>query len=111
MEERFEEVTILNMPALFTPIRINRDTVPTGYHLYEVRHDDECQGDAVQIASFIMVNHWGTLITRDLIKLPPAGRLDIEPEDLNYFPGDSHTMKSFMEKYPIKAKPARGNER
>ena len=100
MEESFEEVTILEKPALFTSIRIDRGTVPQGYHLYEVRHDDDCQGDAVQIARGIMVNHWGSLITREEIALPPDGYLDIEPEDLNYGAGECRSMNDFMEKYP-----------
>lgn len=111
MEEDFEAVTILDKPALFTPIRIDRNTVPRGYHLYEVRHDDDCQGDAVQIARGIMVNHWGTLITRDVIKLPADGYLDIEPEDLNYSAGDCKSMKEFMAKYPAKIKPPQSYER
>ena len=93
MTEDFTEVTILDKPALFTPIRIDRGTVPDGYHLYEVRHDDACQGIACQIAQRIVVNHWGTLITRDRIKLPPDGYLDIEPEALNYDTGDCSELK------------------
>jgi hypothetical protein len=109
--ESFEEVTILDKPALFTPIRIDRNTVPRGYHLYEVRHDDDCQGDAVQIARGIMVNHWGTLITRDEIKLPPDGYLDIEPDALNYGTGVCRSMSDYMEKYPVKTKPPKDYER
>lgn len=101
MVEDFEEVTVLDMPALFTPIRIDRGTIPDGYQLYEVRHDDDCQGDAVQIARSIVVNHWGSLITRDEIKLPTDGFLDIEPEDMNYSTGECRSMKAFMEKYPL----------
>ena len=37
MEEHFEEITVLDKPALFTGIRIERDTVPKGLYLYEVR--------------------------------------------------------------------------
>lgn len=111
MEEKFEEVTLFGRPALFTDIRINRDTVPQGYHLYEVRHDDDCQGDAVQIARNIVVNHWGSVITRDAIKLPPDGCLDIEPEALNYMPGYDLSMKDFMDKYPPKTKPPKSHER
>ena len=91
MTEDFEEVTILDKPALFTPARIDRNTIPCGYHLYEVRHDDDCQGDAVQIASNIYVNHWGSLITRDELEIPD-GFLDIEPMDLNYGTGDCRSM-------------------
>lgn len=111
MQEDFEEVTILEKPALFTCIRIDRNTVPHGYHVYEVRHDDDNQGCAVQIAKGILVNHWGTLITRDEIKLPTDGYLDIHPDDLNYDCGDCHTMKEFMEKYPPKMKQHKNYER
>lgn len=101
MSEEFEEVTILGKPALFTPIRIDRTTVPEGYYLYEVRHDDDCQGDAVQIARNIIVNHWGSLITRDEIHLPADGYLDIEPTDLNYQTGECRNMEEFIIKYPL----------
>ena len=111
MEEDFEEVTVFDKPALFTPLRLDRGTIPRGYHIYEVRHDDECRGDAVQIARGILVNHWGTLVTRDRIKLPPDGYLDIEPEALNYGTGDCGSMKEFMEKYPPKSKPPKGYAR
>jgi hypothetical protein len=104
MKESFTEVTMLGKPALFTGIRIDRNTVPRGYHLYAVRHDDDCQGIACQIARDILVNHWGSLITRDKIKLPSDGYLDIDDEALNYDTGDCHSMKAFMEKYPAKAK-------
>ena len=103
MEEQFEEVEILGKPALFTPLRIERGTVPCGYHLYEVRHDDDCQGDAVQIARNIYVNHWGSLITLDEIDMPADGFLDIEPDDMNYGAGKCCTMREFMKQYPAKS--------
>lgn len=111
MEEDFEEVTILDKPALFTSVRIDRNTVPRDYHLYEVRHDDDCQGDAVQIARGIMVNHWGTLITRDEIKLPADGYLDINPDDLNFAAGNCRSMKEFMEQYAVKINQPQSYER
>jgi len=111
MREDFEEVTIFDKSALFTPVRIDRNTVPRGYHLYEVRHDDDQQGDAVQIARNIMINHWGSLITRDEIKLPADGYLDIEPDALNYGTGDCCSMKDFMDKYPPKSRPPKDYER
>lgn len=101
MNESFEEVTIFDKPALFTPLRVDRSTVPKGYHLYEIRHDDDSKGDPVQIARNILVNHWGSLITHDEIALPSNGYLDIEPEDLNYSTGDCRSMLDFMAKCPI----------
>ena len=101
MKETFEEVTILDIPALFTPVRINRSTVPDGYYLYEVRHDDDCRC-AAQVARNIIVNYWGSLITRDEIKLPDDGYLDIEPDALNYDTGNCHSVKDYIEKYPLR---------
>ena len=111
MNENFEEVTILDKPALFTCLRIDRASVPRGYYAYDVRHDDECRGDAVQLGRFVLVNHWGTLITRDEIKLHSNGFLNIEPEDLNYSTGDCRNMKGFIAKYPPLVKPPREYER
>lgn len=104
MEEKFDEVTILGKPALFTGTRIERNTVPEGYELYEVRDDE--RGNAVRIARGIMVNHWGTIITREEIKLPEDGLLVIGPDDLKYGCGDCSTMKDFMEEYPQKKQSA-----
>lgn len=49
MTEKFEDVTVLGHPMLFTCARVDRDTVPEGLYMYEVRHDDDQQGDPVQI--------------------------------------------------------------
>ena len=100
MTERFEEVEILGKPALFTCLRIDRNTLPPGLYMYEVREDDESSGIACQIARNIMVNHWGTLITREPIKLPRDGYLDIENDDLNYGVGSVCTVKEFMKNNP-----------
>ena len=92
MTVTFEEVTIFGKPALFTPIRIDRDTVPKGYYLYEVRYDDDCRGDAVQIAHNILVNHWGSILLQEELKLPPDGYLDIYPTDIMYGVGGCCTL-------------------
>mgnify|MGYP000116842500 CR=1 FL=1 len=63
MTEQFEDVTVLGHPMIFTCLRVDRDTVPEGLYMYEVRHDDDQQGDPVQIGNWIMVNHWGTIIS------------------------------------------------
>ena len=36
MNERYEEITVCRKPALFTSIRIKRDTVPDGLYAYDV---------------------------------------------------------------------------
>ena len=39
MAEPYEEITVCGKPALFTSIRIKRDTVPDGLYAYDIRHD------------------------------------------------------------------------
>lgn len=107
MEESFEEVTVLNKPMLFTYQRIDRATVPKGLYLYEVRYDDDMRGDPVQIANWIMLNHFGTLISSEPLKLTPGkavnnAYLDIDPEkDWNY-EGVETTISVYMEQHPPK---------
>ena len=97
-EERFEEVTVLGRRMLFTSMRVDRKTVPEGLYLYEVRHDDDCEGEPVQIGRGIMINHWGTLIAKRPIEMDPAlngNYLDIDPDrDWRY-----ETEESTLEEY------------
>ena len=60
-KERFELVEVFDRPMLFTCLRVDRNTVPKGLYLYEVRNDDDQCGIPVEIGRWIMVNHWGTL--------------------------------------------------
>lgn len=116
MKEVFEEVTVLDKPMLFTCQRIDRATVPKGLYLYEVRHDDDMRGDPVQIANWIMVNHWGTLISNEPLKLTPSktvnnAYLDIDPEkDWNY-EGAEATISEYMERHPPKKEKHKDFER
>ena len=87
MTEHYEEITVCGKPALFTSIRIKRDTVPDGLYAYDVRHDDECRGIPCEIAPFVMVNHWGTIILAEPLELPDDGRRYIDEEtDWDYSP-------------------------
>lgn len=95
-------------PALFTNFRIKRDTVPDGLYAYDVRHDDDCRGIPCEIAPFIMINHWGTIILAEPLELPNDGRRYIDEEtDWNYDPfGGAEknqkpcvTVEEFMNQY------------
>lgn len=112
MDEQYEEIKVLGKPALFHDMRIDPSTVPRGLYLYEVRHDDDGFGDPVQIARGILVNHFGSIITQEPIKLPSDGHLNIDPEkDWAYVGGDCRTVKEFMEKYPPVKRRNRDKER
>ena len=112
----YEEVTVLGKPMLFTDLRIDRATVPKGLYMYEVRYDDDNCGDPVQIANWVMVNHLGTLISREPLKLVPSkavnnAYLDIDPKkDWNY-EDTSSTLMEYMKKHPPKKEKHRDFER
>ena len=105
LTEQFEDVTVLGHPMIFTCLRVDRDTVPEGLYMYEVRHDDDQQGDPVQIGNWIMVNHWGTIISNKPIRLEPSPNRnnayrDIDPEEDWNYEGTVTTVKEYMEKHP-----------
>lgn len=89
-EIKWEKVVVLGKEGLFADYRVDRGTVPEGYSMYEIRHDDDCQGEPVQIAKWVMVNFWGTLLVKEPFELEPSpvtnnAYLDIDPEeDWNY---------------------------
>ena len=85
-EIEWEKVEVLGKEGLFTDYRVNRDTIPEGYFMYEIRHDDDCQGDPVQIAKWVIVNFWGTLLVKEPFNLEPSpmtnnAYLSIDPEE------------------------------
>lgn len=105
MQESFEDVTVLDVPMLFTCLRVDRSTVPKGLYMYEVRHDDGQQGDPMQLGKWIMENHFGTLISNRPIRLEQSADInnayrDIDPyRDWNY-EGTTTTVKQYMNKHP-----------
>ena len=73
--------------------------------MYEVRHDDDGRGDPCEIANWIMVNHWGTVISNRPVQFneqTPSGkpyRLIDSEADWNY-EGTTQTLKEYMERHP-----------
>lgn len=109
---KFEMVTVLDQPMLFTCCRVDRDTIPESMHVYEVRHDDDMRGDPVEISDWIRVNHWGTLLTSKPIRLdrhPKTFRTyrEIDPEEDWNYEGYEMTVKDYLEEYPPKQKKTR----
>ena len=80
----YDDITLLGVPALFTEYRIDRTTIPSQLHLYEIRHEDEDWGRPCQLAKGILVNFYGSLLTRQPIELPDSGYLDFDAEDFRY---------------------------
>lgn len=104
MTAAYEEVLVFGQPALFTSLRIDRDTLPEGIFLYELRYGDEDWSDPCQLARSILVNHYGTILTREPIQRPVEGWLPINQGDFKFSDGGCRTVAAFLEKHPVSDK-------
>ena len=100
MNENYELVEVLGAKMLFTCSRIDLDSVPPELHVWEVRHDD-CMGIPCQIADWILVNHWGTLISKNEVVMDLNPRMNKKYRDIDYGSdwtdtGENCTLKQYM---------------
>ena len=113
---KFEMVTVLNLPMLFTCCRVDQDTVPEDLYIYEVSHEEDVRGKPVQISEWIRVNHWGTLLSAKPIELEKSPVIDnsyrdIDPEtDWNY---ESYeiSVREYLKEYGPKTDKPKAYER
>lgn len=92
-EDTYELVMADQYLVLFTNARINRDSVPKELFCYDVRHDDEGRGIACEIKPYVLVNHWGTILSKTEIPMPD-GYLILE-DDFDYL-GVSMDIETFL---------------
>lgn len=103
---KFQLVTIFNKPILFDCERIDRTKVPENLFCYDIRHDDECRGDMVELKDYVMVNHWGTVICKepfgtqeyDGTTFTTKEGLIIGDGDYNYISEDI-TISEYLDRY------------
>ena len=100
----YQEVTIFDRPALFTECRIDRATVPEGVYRYELRHGDADWGEPIELSRSLMVNFYGTVLTREPFQLPIDGWIPLESGCLSFQDGGCRTLAEFQEKYPASDK-------
>ena len=71
-DESFDSMTVNGIPALFTNFRIDRNVVPEGLHAYDIRESDD-GGRFATIEPEVMVNHAGTILTREKLVMGENG--------------------------------------
>ncbi len=98
-EAGYESFEILGHNALFTSLRIDRKTLPDGLYAYDLRDCDDCSGDPAELKSYVMVNHWGTVITKEPIEGADDG-IVLEEKDYNYL-GEDMTIEEFVSSAPV----------
>lgn len=98
-EADYERFELLGHDALFTSLRIDRKTLPEGFHAYDLRDSDDCDGTPSEVRKFVMVNHWGTVVTREPIEGADKG-IVLNEGDYNYL-GESITLDEFANPAPV----------
>lgn len=107
MKMNFELVIIFDKPVLFTCERIDRKDIPKGLFCYDIRNDDDCQGDMVQIKDYVLINHWGTVICQEPFDITQkcAGKvfttiegIDMNKNNYNYL-DETMTIEEYCDRY------------
>ena len=108
--EKYQQIELFGKPALFSNGRIDRDKLPEGLYVYDLRGSDYDPGMPVTLESHVTVNHAASVITAAPIELPEQGFLYLGEDGLN-FTGGEQTVKEFLHaQYPEKAKLSRAAE-
>lgn len=81
--EIFQMVDIDGVVALFTDCRINRSGVPDSLYCYDVRETDGGSGIAATLEPFVMVNHWGTVLSKHPFPMN-GGFYEIKGDGISY---------------------------
>ena len=115
-EHRFETVTVLGHPMLFTTSHIDHSTIPRGVHLYAVRHHSENQDQPIQVCAWAVANRYGSLLSTTPISLQRHPKYDnsfkdIDPEKDWVDNGYSVKLREYLEHYPIPKTRKRDQER
>jgi len=79
----YEKVNLLGKDVLFTCVRVDRETVPEGVHIYEVRHAD-VGIEPCQLGRWIFVNFVGTILSAEPFELNDSKRIDNAYLDFDY---------------------------
>lgn len=99
LNDQYEQIKLFGISVLFTPSRIPTNLLPSNIHRYEVRHDDEGQGIMCELGKSILVNHWGTILSKKPIPLEKFGsRLIDEDKDVEFLNKPAITLKEYSQK-------------
>ena len=91
----YEKLEFLGKTVLFSNVRIDRNTVPAGMYAYDLRHDDDGQGNICEVKPFIAVNHMGTILTDEPIPMSDGGCRFVNTDDYSYI-GEYTTLEEFL---------------
>ena len=102
MAESFEHIELFGKPALFSDLRIDRSTVPDGWHCYDVRGSDYDPGRPTTLEARVVVNHAGTILSPEEITFPKGKNYRRINGKINFL-GECIDIAGFCEEHQIPA--------
>lgn len=103
-EETYDHIELFGKPALFTISRIDRDTVPEGFHCYDLRGSDNDPGRPATVENSVAVNHAGTVLTPTPVKFAKDTDYRRIKGKLNFL-GEDKTLAEFCREYGLALAP------
>jgi len=107
----FNEIDIQGSSALFSELRILRESVPKPLCVYEVRHSDEDWTEPAQITRGVLVNFLGTLITAKPLRFPNGHSMYLEEGEVDFYSDKVTTLSQFIQENNIRLRPPKAPER
>ena len=93
-DEEFEIIEVEGQSALFTNSRMTDANIPKGLHCYHLRHGDD--GSFCSLEKSVTVDHGGSVIVREPIKLGENGCISLNNENAPNFTGETTLMEEFF---------------
>ena len=95
--EKYDLVELFGKPALFTSERLSPAKIPSGLYVSHVRGDDETTGGFAELAPRVLVNHFGSIVTKEPIDFGKDGYIAFTDDTEPNFTGQSVTMREFLD--------------
>lgn len=95
LSEKFQEITLFDVPMIYSNGRIDRAALPEGIYCYDLRGSDYDPGSPIQIEDAVTVNHAASVLSAFPIDVSEPGNLRLG-EELN-FEGGEVTLSEYIE--------------
>lgn len=93
-DKLYQLMEIAGQEALFSNGRFDRSAIPETLYCYDIREDSD--GNPAQLEPSVLVNHFGSILTKQPITFPEEGYLDLIADDDWTFTGDEMTLPEYL---------------
>ena len=94
LKAEFQEVTLYDVPMLYSNGRVDHTALPEGLYCYDLRGSDYDPGEPIRIEEQVAVNHAATVISAFPVDVSELGSLRLG-EELN-FEGGEITLSEYI---------------